>query len=133
MGSMLSDLKEIDNLWFKPFPTRPLASVQVVRVGNHIFGLGVQKHVIYTNSRVSGMFAFTESDWPWLTDVLKALVMLKVVSKSVADQHKARREIASHRRHARFNLEHIERDLKSYGVELTAEQKAAIQKVAKHG
>lgn len=128
MGTLLSSLAELDRLSFRPFPTQPKAGL---RVDNLLIGVDDRRR-LYATGALSRRFAYTECNWNWVGDVLKALVRLGVVDQSVVDQHLQNVREREKMREARYALKHDVPELeKRYGVKLTKAQRAKIEKVAK--
>ncbi len=122
MGSLFSKHKELSSLQFRPFPTRPVQWLRVVRVGGTlIVGMG-KTGELYTNGNISKKVAYLRGDWPFLPELLTALVRLGVVSKDVADDHKKDAEEVSKRRDAEWLLKRLPRELGAHGLKLTPGQ-----------
>ena len=117
MGSMISSDPMIDELWFTPFPTKPITMSKVVRVGQHLYGLGKSKQ-IYTTSRLAENICYSMADWGFLDDVMKALLRLGVITKDQAIAHTNRVKEVCDQRDLKYDQETVDRILKKHGTKI---------------
>ena len=124
MGIICSTVPEIDDLYFHELPSsRPLIINKAVRVGSTIILVG-KNGKLYSNT--IGKFAYVPGKWPWMTDTMKALVKLGVITKEQMKLHMDhcdRNEKARDITRAKRDLEYI---AKKFGVKFTDEQIAKI-------
>ena len=130
MGHLLSRLAEIDKLRFYPFPTRPIIISKIVRISSLVLSVNHKTGRLYTTSIVKGKYSFCSDVWPWLDELLSALVKLDVIPQSVADEHKAVVEKQERKSDARSCLKYYVPDLEKHGVKLTATQRRILEKAA---
>lgn len=126
MGIISSPIPEIDDLYFHQLPSgRPINIEKVVRIGNTLVMLG-KNGKLYSN--VVGKFAYSAGDWPWISNVMNALVRLGVITKEQMTQHMKyndARIAKEDREYAKKSLQRIE---KKYGIKFSKQQWGAILK-----
>ena len=130
MGTLISKIPELDRLRFVPFPTRPRAMEKVVRAGHLVIGLG-KNGKLYATGQLGQKAAFLPGSWPWLDEVLTALVRLGKIDQSVADRHAELVQERELRGDARHLLDSLDKDLRKHGLRLTKHQQAKLRKAAR--
>lgn len=136
MGMLISSIKEIQALSFKPFPGRLTSVGKVVRVGGVLFATSTKSdQVIYTTLPINRPDrAYSPRDYRWLGDLIRGLKAMRVVDGRLLEEHRAMCKTYWAMRNANDTLNqtlpHLE---KTYGVKLNKTQRAKIERVAKTG
>jgi hypothetical protein len=132
MGSMISRIAAIDNLNFRPFPTRGLAG-RLARRGRIVVAVSA-KGKLYTNCEtLSENCACVPAEWPWLDDILGCLKELGIIDDAAVRQHRDICTLREQCRDAEHDLEYLPKQLAKYGVTLTAEQLRHIAAATTNG
>jgi hypothetical protein len=85
MGSMSSPSKIIEQINFRPFPTRPESGLKVVRFDDHLFAVGAKGSVYTTlgirkNIHICGR-------WSWSATIIEALDLLGLLTDADKKAH----------------------------------------------
>lgn len=130
MAIVISAVKEIDNLRFTPFPSRPTPMKKLIRIDGQLVGVG-ENGTLYADGALAKNHAYGIAEWGWLPSLLRALIKLGVVKPEVAKEHQ---EICRRRDRQREAASVIEYDiprLEKLGVKLTNSQLQKLRKAAK--
>jgi hypothetical protein len=124
MGIICSNVPEIDDLYFHELPSsRPLIIRKAVRVGRTIILVG-KNGKLYSNTM--GKFAYVPGQWPWMTDTMKSLLKLGVITKEQMDAHIDHCDRKEKAKQIKYAKKDIERIIKNFGVEFAEQQIAKI-------
>lgn len=124
MSTICSKIDSIDNLWFEPFPTKPVATVKVCRVENIVVALGANGK-IYTNG-VQERVAYTGGHDGRLGYVLSGCIKLGVLTAKAVKQHKDDCIERQRKRDHKWNVEQLQTYTERLGIGLTPDQLKTI-------
>ena len=130
MGSLMSIDKQIDQLWFKPFPTKAVEIVKIARTGSIIVALS-KSGILYTNSpELIKKLCYAPTRNSFFDDVAVCLRKLGVITPKQLKSHKDWSIRVHDRQRAQDRMESIEYRFKQAGLELTAEQREKLERDA---
>ena len=125
MATICSSVPEIDCLYFHEMPSsRPVKIEKVVRVGGTYVMKG-ENGKLYSNS--VGKFAYVPGKWPWVNDMMKALVKLKVITPEQMKAHLDHCDRNEKIRSKKYALEDLKRINKDFGIKFTKEQMTVLK------
>ena len=125
MGIICSSVPEIDDLYFKELPSsRPVKIEKVVRIGR-TFVMKAENGTLYSNS--VGRFAYLPGKWPWVEDVMKALVKLKVITPVQMKAHLDHCNRNDMRKKKEYALADMKRLSKEFGIKFTKKQMSILE------
>lgn len=130
MGCIMSIDKQINHLYFKPFPTKAVQVKKIARTGDVIVALS-QSGILYTTSHM----LIKKACWApgrnqFFDDVAVCLRKLGVITAEQVRNHKAWCKRVDDRKFAHSRLERIERDFENAGIKLTKAQRAKLERDA---
>lgn len=125
MGIICSSVPEIDCLYFKEMPSSRVVKIEkIVRVGKTYVMKG-ENGSLYSNN--VGKFAYVPGQWPWVNDMMKALVKLKVITQDQMKAHLDHCDKNDKAKKKKYALDDIKRLTKDFGIKFTDEQIAVLK------
>ena len=117
MGSIISRVKEINDLRFKPFPSRS-TPMRVVQYGSVTVGVG-KRGTLYHSGKLARGRAYVQGRH---NSTLTCLLRLGVVSQEAVDEYDKLQVEREEREKRRSGREYHAKELEKLGVVLTEEQ-----------
>jgi len=129
MGSIISPVEEIDQIFWVRQTGRPMSARAIVIVpqdGQHDLMIADLGNGRFSCSRDLSKYAYMPGSWPWMDGVIKALVKLGAITQGAATRHMAVCKEASERSSNRHRAEMLQRLADETGLPLSSDQQAFV-------
>ena len=130
MGCVMSIDKQIDQMYFKPFPTKAVKLEKIARTNDVIVAVAASGRLYTNQHRLIKKVCWTPGDQRFFDDVAVCLRKLGLVTPAQVRAHKAHNERMGKLKDARWRYRSVVRDLDRAGLELTDAQRAALREAA---